>query len=476
MSRPKNVRLSTITLAAMTGFALLISACSPPGGSTADPTTPAGDGTTPAATTPADSTSTPTDSTSAPDASGAPNCGTDDVVLSMYIETGFPLPKDLAEEFTKQHPNVTFDIREDQFAVITQNAPRVLQDSPPDLMRLPQMSELASGGLLLDLDPYAEAFGWTDWPESQLEQLRVDADGRRGNGPLYAMGLNFSMTGVFYNKELAEQIGMTEAPKTLDEFDGYLQAALDAGLTPMAQFNGGATGGLLFPLQGLMASYGDTGAINEWIFQMPDATIDTPSNLAATEHLKKWIDAGYFADDINSMDYSQMMSRFIDGESVFIFSGDWESGNLDAQMPGNVGFFLVPPLEEGGDLGAMSAPLTYGISAFAENPDCAAYFFDWVATDEEARRIAVEVGGSHPMGPTDAFMPEIDEGSVTAQTLAAGTRVGEVNGAMDFIANATGAIYAQSWTPNVQRLVAGDQTPEGMLSSVQADYESQVGN
>ena len=96
-------------------------------------------------------------------------CGSDDVVIDAYVETGFPLFRALADEFTAQHPNVTFDIREDQFAVITQNAPRVLADDPPDIMRLPQMSELASDGLLLNLDEHAAAFGWDQWPASQLE-------------------------------------------------------------------------------------------------------------------------------------------------------------------------------------------------------------------------------------------------------------------------------------------------------------------
>ncbi|MCR2783759.1 MULTISPECIES: extracellular solute-binding protein [unclassified Microbacterium] len=444
--------LRPIVLLGVTSVALALAACAPPGGS------------------------------AAPSASAAPNggeaatCGDEDVVLKGYFETGFPLPSALAEEFTRQYPNVTFDIREDQFAIITQNAPRVLQDSPPDLMRLPQMSELATDGLLLDLDPYAEGFGWTDWPQSQLTQLRVDEEGRRGSGPLYAQGLNYSMTGVFFNKELAAQIGMDEAPATLEEFDAALQAAKDAGIVPIAQFNGGATGGLAFPLQGLMASYGDPAAINEWIFQQPGATIDTPENLAAAEHLQSWIDAGFFAEDINSMDYAQMMSRFIGGESLFMFNGDWESGNLDAQMAGNAGFFLVPPVEEGGQIGAMSAPLTFGVAAAAENPDCAAFFLDWTATNEDARALTVEVGGSHPMGPADAFMPAIEEGSTTDETLAAGSIMGEANGGMDFIANATGAIYAQSWTPNLQKMVAGEQTPAGLLESVQADYESQVGN
>ncbi|MDF2994005.1 MAG: msmE 2, partial [Microbacterium sp.] len=125
---------------------------------------------------------------------------------------------------------------------------------------------------------------------------------------------------------------------------------------------------------------------------------------------------------------------------------------------------------------AMSAPLTFGVAAAAENPDCAAFFLDWTATNDDARALTVEVGGSHPMGPADAFMPEIEPGSTTEATLAAGATMSEANGAMDFIANATGAIYAQSWTPNLQKMVAGEQTPAGLLESVQADYESQVGD
>lgn len=430
---------------------ITVTACSAPGASTTD------DGTADAVAT------------------GDMTCGTEDVTLSAYVETGFPLAQELFDEFTVQHPNVTFDVREDQFAVITQNAPRVLADNPPDLMRLPQVSELAADGLLYDLDAAAEAFGWDEWPASQLEQMRVDEDGRRGSGPLYAMGLNFSMTGVFYNKELAAQIGMTGAPETLAELDDALAKAKAAGITPIAQFNGGATGGLAFPLQGLMASYGEPAEINSWTYQQPGATIDTPTNVEAAAHLQRWIEAGYFADDVNSLDYSMMMSRFIDGESLFIFNGDWESGNLDTQMPGNVGFFLVPPVEQGGEVGAMSAPLTYGISANAENPECAAYFLDWVATDETARTISVEVGGSHPMGPADAFLPEVADDTVTAQTLAAGATIGEDDGAMEFIANATGAIYAKSWTPNLQKLVAGEIDAAGLLAAVQADYESEIG-
>jgi len=471
--RPHRSRPTAAATLAVGG--LLLAACSAPGSSSAtSAATTAGATSASAATASADAGSpSPSDSAAA---AATPNCGTAPVTLSAYFETGFPLPKALTDEFTKQFPTVTFNIREDQFAVITQNAPRVLADNPPDLMRLPQVSELAKDKLLKNLDGYAKAFGWDQWPTSQLEQLRVDSAGRRGTGPLYAMGLNFSLTGVFYNKDLAAKIGMTAAPTTLAELDADMAKAKQAGITPIQQFNGGATGGLLFPLQNLMAVYGPTAPINDWIFQKPGANINTPANVQAAQHLETWVKSGYFAKDVNSVDYATMMSRFIGGQGLFTFDGDWESANLDKQMAGKVGFFLMPPLQAGGKQAAMSAPLTFGISDKAKNADCAAFFLNWVATNQKAREIDVTVGGSHPLGPPDAYMPPTTAGSVTASTLEAGAKVVGDNGAMDFIANATGAIYAKSWTPNVQKLAAGQQTPDGLLSAVQKDYLSQTGS
>jgi raffinose/stachyose/melibiose transport system substrate-binding protein len=122
----------------------------------------------------------------------------------------------------------------------------------------------------------------------------------------------------------------------------------------------------------------------------------------------------------------------------------------------------------------MSAPLTYGIAAKAKHADCAAYFLNWVATNPAARKLNVAVGGSNPGGPPSLSVPAPKPGSVTAQTLAAGRVVAQQNGAMDFIANATGAIYAQSWTPEVQKLFGGQETPAGVLQKVQSDYVQQV--
>jgi raffinose/stachyose/melibiose transport system substrate-binding protein len=409
-------------------------------------------------------------------AQSAPDCGTEPVKLNAYFETGFDIPFKLAEEFTKQYPNVTWDIKQDQFTNLINETPRLLSgDNPPDLIRLPTMVSFAEQGLLKNLDDYAAAFGWDEWPVPQLNQNRVAEDGTRGSGSLYAMGLNYSLTGIFYNKELAAQIGMTEPPQTLAEFEDLLAKAKEADLLPIMQWGSAKSGmGLAFPLQALMASVGPVEPINDWIFQKPDATIDTPSNLVAAEHLQQWIEDGYFPEDINAIEYTDAHARFGKGEGVFIFNGDWQNAGYDTDMPGNVGFFLMPPAEADGSPAAMSAPLTFGIAAKAKNADCAAFFFNWVATDDVARQINVDIGGSNPGGPSGLEMPAVAEGSITNETLAAGVVVGEAGTSMDFIANATSAIFAQGWTPELQKMVGGRQDAAGLLKAVQEEYKREL--
>jgi raffinose/stachyose/melibiose transport system substrate-binding protein len=398
------------------------------------------------------------------------------VKLNAYFETGFDLPFKLSEEFTKQFPNVTWDIKQDQFTNLINSTPRLLSgDNPPDLIRLPTMASFAKQGLLKNLDDYAKAFGWDKWPVPQLNQNRVAEDGTRGSGPLYAMGLNYSLTGIFYNKKLAAQLGMKEPPKTLAEFDDLLTKAKSAGLLPIMEWGSAKSGmGLAFPLQALMASLGPTQPINDWIFQKKGATIDTPENLKAAQHLEQWIKAGYFPPDINAIEYTDAAARFTKGEGVFTFNGDWENANYDKNMAGNVGFFLMPPEKADGSPAAMSAPLTFGIAAKAKNADCAAFFFNWVASNPAAREIDVAVGGSNPGGPADAKMPAVAEGSVTNDTLAAGPVIGKAGTSMDFIANATSAIFAQGWTPELQKMVGGKQDAVGLLKAVQAEYLRQL--
>ena len=466
-TRRQSVRGPGILIAVL---AIVASACAP--GATAAPS---------ATSAPSEAAATPSApaSSSAPSASAVaagPSCGTAPVVLNGYFETGFDLPFKLSAEFTKQFPNVTWNISQDQFANLMSSTPRLLAgDNPPDLIRLPTMVSLVKDNLLKNLDSYVTAFGWDKWPASQLSQDRVAADGTRGSGSLYAAGLNYSLTGVFYNKKEAAQIGMTQPPTTVAAFEDLLAKAKAANLQPIMAWNASASGGgLAFPLQQLMAAYGSTQPINDWIFQKSGASIDTPTNLTAAQHLQQWISAGYFNKDTNATEYTDANARFGKGEGVFMFNGDWQDAAYDTAAPGNIGFFIFPSATDGGPVAAMSAPLTYGIPAKAKNADCAAFFLNWVATNGAARQVDVTVGGSNPGGPTDLAIPPAAAGSIINDTLAAGGAVAKSNGAMDFIANATGTIFAKGWTPELQKMVGGKETPDGLLKAVQAEYMKEL--
>ena len=440
-------------VAALAVTTILVAACAAPG-AVSTPSPSAAATAAPTAAGPSASSQASSGPSASAVAAG-PSCGTDPVELNAYFETGFDLPFKLSDEFTKQFPNVTWKISQDQFTNLMNATPRLLSgDNPRTSSGSRQMVALVKDGLLKNLDDYATAFGWDTWPAAQLAQNRVGTDGTRGSGSLYAMGLNYSLTGVFYNKQLAAQLGMTEPPKTVAEFEDLLAKAKAAGLLPIMAWNATASGGgLAFPLQNLMAAYGPTQPINDWIFQKAGATIDTPTNLTAAQHLQQWVKAGYFNEDTNATEYTDANARFGKGEGVFMFNGDWQDATYDKDLAGNVGFFTFPPAEAGGSLAAMSAPLTYGIADKAKNADCAAAFFNWVATNETARQIDVAVGGSNPGGPTDLAVPPAAAGSVINETLNAGADVAKDNGAMDFIANATGAIFAQGWTPELQKMV-----------------------
>ena len=397
----------------------------------------------------------------------------DPISLVFYIEPNFPYIEELGSEFMRQYPNVEIEYRKDAFANLLENTPRVLaSDDAPDIIRLPGLIDLVANDLLLSLDPYAEAFGWDAWPQSILAPVRVSPNGYRGTGSLYGVGLGYSVTGVFYNKTLAQQIGMTEPPESLAELDTHLAAAKAADIQPIIGMNSPVAGTAL-PYQMVINQYVDKDDLSAWINQQPGAEFNSPEALAASEHFNRWIEAGYFQSDINAIDYPTHVGQFIDGEGLFLFIGDWESANLGTQMGDNVSFFLVPPLEIGDPHVAMSAPATYGVAANATNPDAAAFFLNWAHTDPEARRIIIESSGQAPGGPPDLPVPVV-EGTLAGETIAAGAILGADDGAVDFIANATGAILSAVITPELQKLFAGEQTPQGLIDAIQAEYEDQL--
>ncbi|MCC3270117.1 ABC transporter substrate-binding protein [Arthrobacter gengyunqii] len=397
----------------------------------------------------------------------------EDVTITIADETGFPVTDKLAEEFTKQHPNVTFEITRDTFQNLTANAPKLLAgDNPPDLIRLPTIGDTAGDGLLANLDPYAEAYGWDAWPETQLSPLRMNEEGTRGSGPLYQVGLGYSVTGIFMNTALADELGIDGPPQTWAELEEDLATAKAGGVQPIMA--GDKDGVVNFAIQAAMNQYADKDEFLSWMFNEPGSSYATEGNIQGAEVIRTWADKGYFPSDINAIDYFTFVSRFSEGDGLFTFNGNWEAANYQKALGDNVDFFLVPPLEEGGDHVAMGAANSFSVAAGSDDLDTTTYFLDWIHTDPAARQIISDVTGASPGGDPELEQPTVEEGSLIASALDMAAQIGAENGQVDFMSNTTSGIYAGSIIPESQLLVTGKITGEDFVNRVQAFYESEV--
>jgi raffinose/stachyose/melibiose transport system substrate-binding protein len=398
---------------------------------------------------------------------------TENVELTIADETGFPLTDVLAAEFTKQHPNITFNVTRDTFQNLTANAPKLLaSDTPPDLIRLPTIGDTVKDGLLANLDPWFDAYGWDSWSAAQLSPLRVNADGVRGSGSLYQLGLGYSITGIYMNTALATQLGIDSPPSTLAELEEDFAIAKAGGVLPMME--GDQDGVVNFVVQAAMNQYNDPKEMMDWILNVPGATYDTPGNVKGAELIKKWADAGYFPTDINAIDYASFVSRFQGGEGLFTFNGNWAAADTQAKMGDNVAFFLVPPAVEGGNHVAMGAANSFSVAAGSKHLNEIVYFLNWIHTDEKARQIVLDVTGASPGGDPSQALPTVEPGSLIEDALKMSAQIAAEDGQVDFMANATAGIYAGAIIPESQLLVTGKITGQEFVTAVQTFYAQEL--
>lgn len=370
--------------------------------------------------------------------------------------------KTLVAGFEADYPSVDVDLQTEAFDTLQQNAPRYLaSDDVPDLLRLAAPGDTVADGLLLNLDPYAQAWGWDEFPPSQLEQWTIAENGRtKGTGSLYAMGAGYGLVGLYYDEAKLASLGV-EVPTTLDEFEDALAAAKRAGHV-------GLVGDVTYLFQGLMQSYGAVDQVRDWVNGVEGATIEGPEATRAAETVQEWTAAGYLGPDAATTDAGTALGQFLGGEGVFFAQGSWFASAID--QAGGAHGFMVLPTEADAALVTMSASNAMVIPTNAEHPNEAAAFLDWIQRDA-GRKVIVELGGLAPGGEGELDFSALSDRPVFAATLDTFAEVNAAGGIVDFLANATASMASSTLIPQTQLLVAGKITPEEFVAALQEDYE-----
>jgi raffinose/stachyose/melibiose transport system substrate-binding protein len=379
----------------------------------------------------------------------------------------------LNAEFEQEYPNVTVKrVKRDFGELKTLLKLAISGPNPPDVVEVnqgwPDMGQLVKAGLLLPLDNYAQAYGWNDRvSENVLSVSSWSPDGKQfGAGSLFGYTTMGEIIGVYYNKEMLADLGLT-VPTTFDEFERALGVAKQAGEIPIQFGNNDAFPGIheYAVIQDQMATVDDLTA---FIFGLngSELSFDTAANVQAATTLQDWAASGYFTPGFAGGGYQDAVNNFAKGEGLFMITGNWIVADLGADNR-DFGFFVMPPREAGGppvSTGGAGFPLS--ITAGSENPDAAAAYIDWMTNDHASDLLLPT--GQLPLS-AGAATSSVQDGTVLADVLNASSVVTESNGIVPYEDWATPTFY-DTLTAAIQELMVSRITPQEFVSKVQQDY------
>ena len=409
--------------------------------------------------------------------SKAPSTVTTDVAdtattLTVFTGAGTKgFTQGLADAFHAKYPKITMKLQVEADNNYNTVLPRLLaSDSPPDLAAPADLIGAVKDNLVVNLDSYDKAYGWSSKvPSSVLSEGRV-SNGVIGSGSLYTAGGSAGpLVGVYFNKALAAKVGMTDIPASIGDLEALMDKAKAQGITPIEASNEDGLIGHLYSL--LLGNYMGPQALLDIVNHASGANLNTPAAVAATTKLQDWIKAGYFNTDANAINQDASYGAFAAGKVLFMFQGSWMVQALPASFAGQYGIFAMPPNTSGGKQVSMTGnSLAYAIAAHSKHQAAAALFLNFLTTSTAA---GVAVTNGYPaLGAPSSVTPSLTA-SISDQIQAGYSVVGSDNGFDSWLQNSDPAVNTAE-TQQLQLLVAGQTTPAKMVSTLQDTYAKAI--
>lgn len=394
----------------------------------------------------------------------------DEVTLDLAFTDGPDMVEALIAAFEDQHPQVTINPQYTEFSSYVKNLKLTMtSDTAPDIAQYNvAMKDLIGAGHILELDKYADAYGWAEkFPEISLTQLTSESNGKTyGTGNLYGVPAGLSLTGVYYNKALAAEAGIDGPPATLEEFEADMRAAKDADLAPLEV--GALDSAGLHLWAALLNVLMPQDDYRDWVNGQPGGDLTGADAVAATEKVGEWAAEGLIAPGANGEGQADATARFAEGKAVFLMNGNWAATQVADELGDDAGFFLMPAPAADAPATGSGFSVSYSVSADTEHPDAAAAFLDFLSSEEAA---AIEAAGGF-LPPNIEAAPE--QTGAMADVYDALGRVLDVDGLNIYPDFAAPAAYDEQ-VAGLQGIIAGEGDVEEFLSGVQATRDEYHG-
>lgn len=298
------------------------------------------------------------------------------------------------------------------------------------------------------------------WLDAMSPDLR-DLTGFVGDTRYAALISTPAVQGVYYNKEVFADAGITETPGNIDEMMELARGLEADGVTPFFEMAADRWGTQWW-VQVQLADAAKDGLwdrVNANEEHFTDETI-----MGAITNYKGWIDEGLFNDDIKTATFEDQGDALLAGEAAMVvqvnsFFGQLQAKADTAELDEKIGFFPISPE---GNVGTSIPDQSNAVVAFktgdAEQEAAAKQFMSYWLGDgygdfvQDTNTISLQPEVPNPDGVPQALL------DVHAS-------LGDSVGSMQSLAVANPDLYI-----NLADMIQGTKTPEQVGEATQQQF------
>lgn len=394
--------------------------------------------------------------------------------INVWGWTGAPGTDTMAKiisAFEAEHPNITVEYNEIAQADYKNKATLGLSSKQDiDVIAVQPNAWAANNASYFEpVENWPDSAGLLDkfQPLPLEQEKKLFTDGTIRSVPFGSTG---SAVG-FYNVDLLKKAGLTEPPKTWDDYKKLAQGLKTAapGVVPVVM-----PGDAWFQDEFVLTMVGQKSPEFFNKVRYEDGEWDTSEYRDALAKYKAAYDNGTFDKSTLDMKYADAMSLFDNGKAAVVFNGSWEAGRLLADyrtknkvQASDVGVVAVPA-DNASDASTRSfLDLTYGIPTASENKAAAAEFIEFTTT-----RKGIDV-----WGPSLGFVPAAKDWTMPTGVLTSDAAQQGYKQLQDLIANPHGdrnnlSNLSDQVGGYVLDVVRGTKSPEDAAKQGQDDLKS----
>ena len=235
------------------------------------------------------------------------------------------------------------------------------------------------------------------WAAAGLDQIAAQsiADGATMyNGNRYLVPFGYHYAGMFYNKKVLDDAGITDLPETWDEFLAMCETLKAAGITPIALGSRER-----WPAQFWFDYLVLRTAGPDYRAALMNGTASYTDDevLGAMATWKELVDKGYFAANANADDWTDAADKVARGDAAMTLMGTWITGywnGIDLKPGEDYDFFEFPKMKDGVPNAAVGPVDGLVISANAPNAENAEKLLTFLVSDADVQAKWASIQGA----------------------------------------------------------------------------------